>query len=80
MLNNIVDNIEQRGQHNIVQACIHQRRTGCAFLAVYARQKTKVKKKASQLNITVLYFKVYRHEFLFPGWKDLLKLFNSFFY
>ena len=24
MLNNIVDNIEQRGQHNIVQSCFQQ--------------------------------------------------------
>ena len=31
MLNNIVDNIEQCGQHNIVQGCFHQPWTGCAF-------------------------------------------------
>ena len=36
MLNNIVDNLEQCGQHNIVQSCFHQARTGCAFLAVYS--------------------------------------------
>ena len=35
MLNNIVDNLEQCGQHNIVQCCFHQARTGCAFFAVY---------------------------------------------
>ena len=35
MLNNIVDNIEQCGQHNIVQGCFHQPRTGCAFFRVY---------------------------------------------
>ena len=35
MLNNIVDNLEQCGQHNIVQGCFHQARTGCAFFAVY---------------------------------------------
>ena len=35
MLNNIVDNIEQCGQHNIVQGCFHQPWTGCAFLRVY---------------------------------------------
>ena len=35
MLNNIVDNIEQCGQHNIVQGCFHQPGTGCAFFAVY---------------------------------------------
>ena len=35
MMNNIVDNIEQCGQHNIVQGCFHQPRTGCAFLRVY---------------------------------------------
>ena len=34
MLNNIVDNIEQRGQHNIVQCCFHQPGTGCAFFAI----------------------------------------------
>ena len=31
----IVDNLEQCGQHNIVQCCFHQARTGCAFFAVY---------------------------------------------
>ena len=31
MLNNIVGNIEQCGQHNIVQSCFHQPGTGCAF-------------------------------------------------
>ena len=35
MLNNIVDNLEQCVQHNIVQCCFHQARTGCAFFAVY---------------------------------------------
>ena len=35
MLNNIVDKLEQCGQHNIVQCCFHQARTGCAFFAVY---------------------------------------------
>ena len=30
----IVDNIEQCWQHNIVQCCFHQVRTGCSFLAV----------------------------------------------
>ena len=35
MLNNIVDNLEQCGQHNIVQCCFHQVKTGCAFFAVY---------------------------------------------
>ena len=35
MLNNIVDSLEQCGQHNIVQCCFHQARTGCAFFAVY---------------------------------------------
>ena len=35
MLNNIVDNLEQCGQHNIVQCCFYQARTGCAFFAVY---------------------------------------------
>ena len=40
MLNNIVDNIEQCGQHNIVQGCFHQPRTGCAFFAVYDRKNT----------------------------------------
>ena len=35
MLNNIVDNLEQYGQHNIAQCCFHQARTGCAFFAVY---------------------------------------------
>ena len=39
MLNNIVDNIEQCGQHKIVQGCFHQPRTGCAFFAVYVRAK-----------------------------------------
>ena len=34
ILNNIVDNIEQCGQHNIVQGCFHQPWTGCAFLRV----------------------------------------------
>ena len=34
MLNNIVDNIEQCGQHNFVQGCFHQPWTGCAFLRV----------------------------------------------
>ena len=38
MLNNIVDNIEQCGQHNIVQGCFHQPWTGCAFLRVYTRK------------------------------------------
>ena len=37
MLNNIVDNLEQCGQHNIVQCCFHQARTGCAFFAVYSQ-------------------------------------------
>ena len=36
MLNNIVDNIEQCGQHNIVQGCFHRPWTGCAFLRVYS--------------------------------------------
>ena len=31
MLNNIVDNIEQCGQHNIVQGCFHQPGPTCAF-------------------------------------------------
>ena len=44
MLNNIVDNIEQRGQHNIVQACFHQPRTGCAYLAVYTAKNQKLLK------------------------------------
>ena len=35
MLNNIVDNIEQCGQHNIVQGCFEQPWTGWAFFAVY---------------------------------------------
>ena len=35
MLNNIVDNTEQCGQHNIVQGCFHQPWKGCAFLRVY---------------------------------------------
>ena len=35
MLNNIVDNYEQRGQHNIEQCCFQQPWTGCAFFAVY---------------------------------------------
>ena len=35
MLNNIVDNFEQCGQHNIVRCCFHHLRTGCAILAVY---------------------------------------------
>ena len=34
MMNNIVDNIEQCGQHNIVQGCFYQPWTGCAFLGV----------------------------------------------
>ena len=34
MLNNIVDNIEQCGQHNIVQGCFHQPWTSCVFFAV----------------------------------------------
>ena len=33
MLNNIVDNIEQCGQHNIVQGCFHQPWTGWRFYA-----------------------------------------------
>ena len=40
MLDNIVDNIEQCGQHNIVQGCFHQPRTGCAFFAVYINTGT----------------------------------------
>ena len=39
MLNNIVDNIEQCGQHNIVQGYFHQPWTGCAFLPVYTSFK-----------------------------------------
>ena len=35
MLNNTVDNVEQCGQHNIVQSRFHQPWTGCAFLRVY---------------------------------------------
>ena len=31
MLNNIVDNIEQCGQHNIVQGCFHQPETSDNF-------------------------------------------------
>ena len=38
MLNNIVDNLEQCGQHNTVQCCFHQARTGCAFFAVYVQE------------------------------------------
>ena len=38
MLNNIVDNIEQCGQHNIVEGCFYQPWTGCAFLCVYEWQ------------------------------------------
>ena len=34
MPNNIVDNIEQYGQHNIVQRCFQQPLTGFAFFAV----------------------------------------------
>ena len=41
MLNNIVDNIEQCGQHNIVQGCFHQPWTSCAFFAVYYDQNIK---------------------------------------
>ena len=37
MLNNTVHNLEQCGQHNIVQYCFHQARTGCAFFAVYIK-------------------------------------------
>ena len=40
MLNNTVDNIEQCGQHNIVQGCFHQPWTGCAFFAVYKSRNT----------------------------------------
>ena len=39
MLNNIVDNTEQCGQHNIVQGCFHQPWTSCAFFAVYDKIK-----------------------------------------
>ena len=49
MLNNIVDNLEQCGQHNIVQCCFHQGRTDCAFFAVYdvaSRNKYKISKSA----------------------------------
>ena len=42
ILNNIVDNIEQCGQHNIVQGCFHQPWTGCAFLFNYACRMLKV--------------------------------------
>ena len=37
MLNNIVDNLEKCGQHNIVQCCFHHARTGCVFFAVYSK-------------------------------------------
>ena len=49
MLSNIVDNIEQCGQQNIVQACFHQARTGCSFLAVYT-VLNKYRNKNSALN------------------------------
>ena len=48
MLNNIVDNLEQCGQHNIVQCCFHQARTGCAFFAVY----TKFASFTNRLHVT----------------------------
>ena len=37
MLNNIVDKVEQCGQHNIVQCCFHHARTDCSFFAVVVR-------------------------------------------
>ena len=40
MLNNIVDNYEQRGQHNIEQCCFQQPLTGCAFFAAYEDEPT----------------------------------------
>ena len=39
MLINIVNNIEQCGEHNIVQGCFHQPWTSCAFLAGYSWEK-----------------------------------------
>ena len=35
MLNNIVDNIEQCGQHNIFQGCFHHPEKVVRFFAVY---------------------------------------------
>ena len=49
MLNNIVDNLEQRGQQNIVQCCFHQARTGCAFFAVYTRKNHHVVASCQQV-------------------------------
>ena len=45
MLNNIVDNIEQCGQHNIVQGCFHHLWTGCAFCCVDSVYTMPVEKK-----------------------------------
>ena len=36
MLNNIVDNIEQYGQHNIVQSCFHQLVIFCRVLQSFS--------------------------------------------
>ena len=44
MLNNIVDNIEQCGQHNIAQSCFYQPWTGCALLRVYTAKNQKLLK------------------------------------
>ena len=63
MLNNIVDNLELCGQHNIVQCCFHQARTGCAFFAVYAKCEIAFESghsgsaldSISEIDVTVFY-------------------------
>ena len=54
MLNNIVDNLEQCGQHNIVQCCFHQARTDCAFFAVYGKLKTFIFLKNYYMNTLII--------------------------
>ena len=50
MLNNIVDSIEQRGQHNIVQGCFHQPWTGCAFYACTSFRCELTRKDLQNIN------------------------------
>ena len=63
MLNNIVDNIEQCGQHNIVQGCFHQPWTGCAFLRVYLRPTHCINSFSNTVSHQTTHFK---NVFWFP--------------
>ena len=71
MLNNVVDNIEQCGQHNKLLSS-----TGCAFLDVYVILslgfiKTFRVKPCFEIRLIWFFFKLFQK--LLPGLKDLFQ-------